>query len=454
MKRSAMKRLTALLITLCLALCTPAALAAGLLKPGMRGDEVVRLQERLIHLGLLSGTADGIYGDATTGAVKQLQRWLKDKGYQVDVDGLAGSVTQAYLYDQAIEEDILTLEKGERGDDVSRLQGRLYDLNLLADWPDGVFGDDTQRAVAAFQQLMVDNGVAGARVTGVADALTRETLSGDLSDFGIAAPMFFDESDPLALTEDYVYARACVLMDADTGQILFEKQADKQMYPASTTKIMTLLLALEQLSLNKVVTIPKEASQVPGDSSLVPVTVGEEMTARDLLTALMLRSGNDAANATAVLSYGTLDRFVAAMNSKAAQLGMTGTHFVNAHGYHDPDHYTTARDLATLTREALNDQKFVDIVSTLRYTMAATANRDALSLKNSYTILDSSSRYYDERAFGVKTGYTSKAGYCYVGAATYQGRTLIAVLFRSGRQKDDKWVDAHRLFEYGFALNG
>lgn len=452
MKTPEMKRLAALFVALCLVLSTPAALAAQVMKPGEKGEEVVRLQRRLSELGMLSGEADGVYGDATKSAVKRFQAWLKNKGYQVTVDGLNGPATQAYLYDDEIARDILILEKGERGDDVYQLQGRLYDLNLLADEPDGVFGDNTQRAVVAFQQMMADQGVEGVQADGVAGPLTRKTLFGDLSGYGIAAPMFFDDSDPLALTPDYLYARACVLMDADSGEILFEKQPDQQMYPASTTKIMTLMLALGKLKLKKVVTIPKEASQVPGDSSLVPVTVGEEMTARDLLTGLMLRSGNDAANAAAVLSYGTIDKFVAAMNKKAAELGMTGTHYVNAHGYHDPEHYTTARDMAVLTRQALKSQSFVDIVSTLRYTMAATAKRAALTLKNSYAILLSDSSYYDANAFGVKTGYTSKSGYCYVGAARAQGRTLIAVVLKSGRQKEDKWVDAHRLFEYGFAL--
>lgn len=110
--------------------------------------------------------------------------------------------------------------------------------------------------------------------------------------------------------------------------------------------------------------------------------------------------------------------------------------------------------MAILTREALKNQNFVDIVSTLRYTMAATSKRGALSLSNSYAILNSASSYYDQRAFGVKTGYTSLAGYCYVGAARSDGHTLIAVLFNAGQQKENKWTDAHRLFDYGFALLG
>ena len=274
----------------------------------------------------------------------------------------------------------------------------------MLELPDGVYGDNTQKAVLEFQQYMAEQGAANIQATGSADAATRALLSQDLSGYGLTTPTSYSSGDPLSLGPGHLYARTCVLMDADTGEILFEKRPDQQMYPASTTKIMTLMLALEALPLDKVVTIPKEAGQVPGDSSLVPVYAGEEMTVQDLLTGLMLRSGNDAANATAVLAAGTLDDFVAQMNARAAQLGMVNTHFVNPHGYHDNQHYTSARDLAILTREALKNQDFVDIVSTLRYTMAATSKRGALSLSNSYAILNSASSYYDQRAFGVKTG--------------------------------------------------
>ncbi len=454
MRTTAMKRIAALVLALTLTLCAPAALADKALKAGQRSQAVLELQERLIQLGLLDGSADGIFGNATQSAVKEFQRCLKANGYNVDVDGVAGNATQKYLYDDGIVQEVLTLEKGDRGDSVKQLQNRLYQLSFLLELPDGVYGDNTQKAVLEFQQYMAEQGAANIQATGSADAATRALLNQDLSGYGLTTPTSYSSGDPLSLRPGHLYARTCVLMDADTGEILFEKRPDQQMYPASTTKIMTLMLALEALPLDKVVTIPKEAGQVPGDSSLVPVYAGEEMTVQDLLTELMLRSGNDAANATAVLAAGTLDDFVAQMNARAAQLGMVNTHFVNPHGYHDNQHYTSARDLAILTREALKNQDFVDIVSTLRYTMAATSKRGALSLSNSYAILNSASSYYDQRAFGVKTGYTSLAGYCYVGAARSDGHTLIAVLFNAGQQKENKWTDAHRLFDYGFALLG
>jgi D-alanyl-D-alanine carboxypeptidase len=446
-----MKRAIAyiLLVCLCILACTGAAAAA--LKKGAKGEEVAEVQRQLIKLGLLSGSADGIYGDGTERAVNRFQRWLKDNGYaDTPADGIVGDKTRAFLYDKEILEDIMTLEKGERGEDVSALQGRLYDLNFLEEDPDGVFGDVTEAAVRAFQQLMVDRGLKQT-ATGIADPDTRSTLNGDLSLWGIAAPMFFDEENPLALTREYLYARSCILMDADTGEVLFEKEADKKMYPASTTKVMTAMIALNKLKLNQQVTIPKEAANVPSDSSLVPLTPGEQMSVRDLITSLMLRSGNDAANALAVLCSGSVEKFSALMNHHAGRLGMANTNFTNPHGYHSAEHYTTARDMARLVMESLRSQAFVDIITTRSYTMAATAKRKELTIKNNYGILDASSKYYVPGAFGIKTGYTGRAGYCYVGAARKDGRTLILVLFKSGRESTCKWVDARRLYAYGFA---
>ncbi len=231
-----------------------------------------------------------------------------------------------------------------------------------------------------------------------------------------------------------------------------EKNADKQMYPASTTKILTLVLALESLTLDARVTIPAEAKQIPGDSSVVPLNVGETMTVEDLLPArtydpFRKRRGHDRGSDHLGI-YRTLRR---THERKAQSLGMTNSHFVNPHGYHDPDHYTTARDLATLTRYALKSEEFREIVTVRKYTMAATSKRQAMTISNLYAILDPSSRYYCEGAFGVKTGYTSKAGQCYVGACERNGRTLIAVVLNSRYNRENKWLDAQRMFEFGFA---
>lgn len=446
-----MKRICALLLTFALLCMSVSAAAATTLKMGSKGEEVVRLQTRLIELGLLSGSADGNYGQNTKTAVSQFQSYLAKAGYDVSVDGIAGAQTQQYLQNDAVCDDVISLKVGDSGSSVTRLQTRLYDLSFLDGDIDGSFGEATRTAVLAFQQLMVNYGVEGIEATGVADSATQALLFSDLSAYDIVTPSSYDENDPLCLKAGHLYARSCILIDANTGEALFEKNADRQMYPASTTKIMTLMLALENLDLDATVTIPQSASDIPSDSSIVPLTVGEKMSVRDLLYGMMIRSGNDAANAVATLVSGSTQSFADLMNAKAGQLGLAGTHYANAHGYHDPNHYTTARDMAMLTRVALKNDQFRAIASSQRYTMAATQKRKELVVSRSYGILTSSSQYYYPYAFGIKTGYTSKAGYCFVGAAEKDGRTLIAVVFKCGRDKNNKWTDTRRLFEYGFA---
>lgn len=175
------------------------------------------------------------------------------------------------------------------------------------------------------------------------------------------------------------------------------------------------------------------------------------MPAEDLLYGLMIRSGNDAANAVAELCSGSIPGFVEQMNTRATELGLTGTHFVNPHGYHDENHYSTARDLAILTRAGLTDPVFCQIATCLNYTMQPTRKRDALLLKSTHEIFDPDSLCFIPGAAGVKSGYTSHAGFCYVGAAQRGNRTLIAVILNvPGRERG--WMDLRRLFEYGFAL--
>ena len=158
---------------------------------------------------------------------------------------------------------------------------------------------------------------------------------------------------PARFPPDHLYAQTAVLIDAETGDVLFDKDSLVRMYPASTTKMMTLLLALESdIPLDQEIVIPEVAENVPSDSSLVPVYEGERMTFQDLLYGTMLHSGNDGANAIAYLVGGSIAQFVDMMNERAAQIGCTGTHFSNAHGYHDETHYSTAHDLASSPRRA------------------------------------------------------------------------------------------------------
>lgn len=262
----------------------------------------------------------------------------------------------------------------------------------------------------------------------------------------------YDEENPGALSADQLYAQSAILINQDTGEVLFEKNADTRMNPASTTKIMTALLALEYGDMNSVVTIPDEAADIPDDSSKVPVTVGEEMTFIDLLYGFMLKSGNDAGNAIAVLIAGSVDAFVDMMNDRAAQLGCTGTHFVNAHGYTAEGHYTTARDMALITQEAMKYSTFRKIVSSSQYTMGQSSLRDELVIQNSNALVVYGSEYRYRYATGVKTGTTSAAGQCLVGSATKDDINLISVVFKSTVAfPHAKWQDTTRLMEYGFA---
>ncbi len=254
------------------------------------------------------------------------------------------------------------------------------------------------------------------------------------------------------LYEGDLICQSCVLMDAYTGEILYAKSPDARRYPASTTKIMTLLVSIEHCDGRTMVTVPSCASEITQDSTRVPVYPGERMPLIDLWYGLIYNSGNDAANAIAYLTSGSINAFVAEMNKKAQELGMTNTHFANAHGLHNAQHYTTARDLATLTYYALNIDLFREITFSTGYTMQATSLRDPLSLDHHYGITDYASPYYYPYALGIKTGWHTKAGQCYVGAADKGEHELIVVVLNAGGNKPDKWKDAKKLFEYGFAV--
>ncbi len=451
-----------LMVTLLLHTGTPAALAAKNASvsqtQAVQADEAtVRLQKRLITLGFLTGDADGLYGKKTTNAVKAFQAFCAKLGYDIAQDGVAGARTKELLSDDAILKRRLSPRRGDSGAPTDKLQKRLVELGYLTQSPDGAFGGDTETALIRFQEMLIEMGVKDVDASGVADDLTRDYLyEQDLSGFIMKTPVFFDDSQPLLLNDCYLYAKSAVVIDADTGEILFGKAEDQRVYPASTTKLMTLLVGLTRGKLKQPVTVPDAAAKIPSDSSRVPVTPGEVMPFSDLLYGLMIRSGNDAAMAIAALTGGSVEGFVKAMNKKAAALGMKGTHFTNPHGYHDAEHYTTAFDMALLMRAALCDDKALTVLEARRYTMAATVERknQPLALANTYEILDAKSDFYYSGMIGGKTGYTSLAGQCFVGAAKRDGITLIAAVMDSGCHKEDKWIDTARLLEYGFQSKG
>lgn len=258
------------------------------------------------------------------------------------------------------------------------------------------------------------------------------------------------EGDPAELTAQDLNSKAAILMDMESGTVLFERNPDRKTWPASTTKIMTCMLAIENCSLDETVKITPEANKVPADSSKMGLTTGEEMTMADLLYGMMMKSGNDAAIAVAIHVSGSVDAFVDRMNQRAKELGCTGTHFVNPHGYHDTEHYSTARDLALIARQAMQYDAFREIVAAKSYTLAATNQREKKRLETENPMFVATSQYYYPNLIGIKTGYHSKAGRCFVGAASESGVTLISVTLR-GSARENSWKDTAKLLDYGFS---
>ena len=271
----------------------------------------------------------------------------------------------------------------------------------------------------------------------------------------------YDAEHPELLTEDDITAVSCILIEQSTGEVIFEKDADKLMYPASTTKIMTVLLGLLATDdLNEIVTVSYNGSKegvrtmLDPESSVLGLRVGEQLTMLDLLYGTILRSGNDAAIAIAEHVSGTEAEFVQLMNQTAQMFGMTNTNFMNPHGLHHDYHYTTARDLATLSYEAMKNDTFKDIVRSDRHQMAATNEQKERMISTGHRIMlktydGKDNSYYYEYIQGIKSGTTDAAGYCYVGAAEKDGVELISVVLYSDRY--NVWRDTKKLFEYGFS---
>ena len=269
---------------------------------------------------------------------------------------------------------------------------------------------------------------------------------------GEESPSDYNRNVPQLLREGHLYSKAAALVDASNGDVLFTKNARQRMYPASTTKVMTLLLALESgIGMDTVIVVPKQANQIPADSSLIPVFPGDVMPFRDLLYGFMLTSGNDGANAVAVLVSGSVEAFVDKMNARAQEIGCEDTHFANPHGYHDENHWSTAMDLARIASEAVKLDAFRQITSTPSYVMHITRGgaEQEVRIVNTNSLLKKDNTYYYPDCIGIKTGYHSAAGQCFVGAAERDGVRLVTVDL-GGIANQEKWIDTIRMFNYGF----
>ena len=242
-----------------------------------------------------------------------------------------------------------------------------------------------------------------------------------------------DAKKPLADKDDYTgKVKAAIVYDLTSDTLIFDQNIDEKLYPASLTKVMTALLTIEmQSDLNQMVTVTPEGlkDMEPGGSN-VALKVGEEMSVLDLLYCLMVKSGNDAASTLAVHNAGSIEAFVEVMNRRAQELGCTGTHFANAHGLHHDDHYTTARDMAKILREAMQYPIFEEIFTTAEYTVPATNLSEARDLKTTNFLIRSNGypNVLDSRVLGGKTGNTSKAGRCLCTLAEKDGMRLLTVV--------------------------
>lgn len=248
-----------------------------------------------------------------------------------------------------------------------------------------------------------------------------------------------------------IVSESGVIMEVETGQILFQKNKDKQMQPASITKIVTAIVALESgISLDEKITVSQNAvNSVPRSSTHIALDVGETLPLRDALYALMLQSANDAAVCIAEHVAGTTEQFVEKMNDLAKKVGAVNTHFTNPHGLIDHNHYTSAGDMALLTQYALQNAQFTEIFSTITYEAEPTNKQPEKRIWSNQNDMIKNTTYKYEGAFGGKLGYTEEALYTIVTAAKRNGRTLICVCMKSDPYVQ-QYQDASALLDFGF----
>ena len=278
----------------------------------------------------------------------------------------------------------------------------------------------------------------------------------------INAVVFANPSEPT------VNAEAAILMEAETGTIIYEKNAESKMYPASMTKILTALVTLDYFDYDALVTVGNEINEVTLDSSKAGHIKGETLSVENLIRGLLIPSGNDSANVLAAavakkvennneLSYSECEKiFTNLMNEKAKSLGCKNSNFANAHGYHDDNHYTTAYDMALIAKEALKNETIKKIASEKSFSGDGAGNTLETNTTlvtqeynwKSHNLLIADGEYNYEYATGLKTGFTDQAGDCVAATAEKDGTQLIAIIMNS--EDPNRWIDAKNLFEYGF----
>ncbi|MEG2348092.1 MAG: D-alanyl-D-alanine carboxypeptidase family protein [Clostridia bacterium] len=252
-----------------------------------------------------------------------------------------------------------------------------------------------------------------------------------------------------------IYSKSAILTDFESGSILFEKNIDAKVFPASTTKILTAILVIENLNLNdKIVVTNRAIYSTPVGSSIIYLKPGEVLSVEDLLYGLLLNSGNDAANVLAESVSDNIPSFIELINTKLKEIGCNNTNFTNAHGFHDKNHYTTARDMSIIFNYCMKNETFKKIIETKEYVIKKTNKFNERKLINTNKLLDIKSQaMYYEYALGGKTGYTEEANGTFVGYAKKDDKQLLSCVFDSSQNingKEGRFLDTKTLFEYGF----
>lgn len=267
-----------------------------------------------------------------------------------------------------------------------------------------------------------------------------------------------------------LHAKGIIVMDRNTGKTIWGKNAETRMYPASTTKIMTALLAIEYGNARDVITVGSEINLSASDASKAGLVKGQRISLENLLKGLLLPSGSDAAYALAVYTArkasknpslsgrAAVEYFCRLMNKRAVKAGAENTHFVNPDGYHSKYHYSTAYDLALIAKAAMRYRLFRSVVSTQSFSIRgwkatsgrASANGNIIRWQNTNKLINKKSSYYYKYVTGIKTGFTDEAGHCLVSSATKGWKNIIVVVLDS--TTDGIWTDSTKLLDYGLGL--
>lgn len=249
-----------------------------------------------------------------------------------------------------------------------------------------------------------------------------------------------------------VDAKAALIVEKNTGKIIYEKNSETQNYPASVTKILTAILTIENCKLDDTATVSQSAiSQIPSGYVVAPLFIGEQIKIKDLLYALMLKSANDAAYVLAEHIGGSVEGFSEMMNKKAKEIGCKNTHFVNPNGIHNDDHYTTAYDMYLISNYAMKNDTFAKIVSTYQYKLPATnkyPNNDRI-MENTNDFINPKSGYYNKIVKGIKTGTTLQAGNCLITDSSENGLDFITVVL-GAKTSNSKFSETRKMIKYAY----